>query len=386
MKKSLAGSAILLTLALAGGLVATAAQASAAADAVQAASTTAAPSPEQTADLAARLTALRPTGGSTIAAQLAAQLDIDDDLSAAVIPTACNPSTPVRDWAVAQRADWTAADQLFADAVQWYKPLLNDAVLWSQDAGSTFGLNGEFSTELTNTFRDLRRFWDIDGSGIRMVPMKGTMLTDQARMYRLFHVAYGLNDATSTEYANEVVTTLNQEKFDYGHHPYFSFNAFAFAGAVIPGFDIPKMIVMGDGILEAFKAIGYSDVTAQAILAHEYGHHVQFQRNLFQTTLTGPEATRRTELMADSYAAYFLTHARGDALQYKRIQQFNQVFFQLGDCGFTNGGHHGTHTQRLRAADWGYSVASSAANQGHILPTLTFAGLFETQLPALVAP
>jgi hypothetical protein len=385
MKKSLAGSAILLTLALAGGLVATAAQASAATDAVQAASTAATRSPEQTADLAARLTALRPTGTSTVAGQLEAQVEIDDDLSAAVVPTACNPSTPVRDWAAAQRADWTAADQLFADALNSFQPLLYDAVLWPQDAGSTFGLNGEFSTELTHTFGDLRRFWDIDGSDIRMVPMKGTMLTDQARMYRLFHVVYGLNDAISTALADEVVATMNQEKFDYGNHPFFSFNAFAYPGAVIPGFVVPKMIVMGDGVLEAFKAIGYSDVTAQAILAHEYGHHVQFQRNLFQTTLTGPEATRRTELMADSFAAYFLTHARGDALQYKRIQQFDQVFFQLGDCGFTNPGHHGTHTQRLRAADWGYSVVQNSPNQGHILPSLSFAALFEPQLPALVA-
>lgn len=385
MKKSLAGSAILLTLALAGGLAATSAQASTQPAAGQTSAATQPLSPEQTTALAARLNALRPTGGSTPAAQLNAQVAIDDDLSAAVIPTACNPSTPVRDWAAAQRADWTAADQQLADAVNSFQPLLYDALLWPADSGSTFGLQGEFSTDITHTFRDLGRFWDIDPAGIRLVPMKGTMLTDPARMYRLFHVVYGLPDAISTAFATEVVTAMNQEKFDYGNHPFFSFNAFAYPGAVIPGFVVPKMIVMGDGVLEAFKAIGYSDITAQAILAHEYGHHVQFQRNLFQTTLTGPEATRRTELMADSFAAYFLTHSRGDALQYKRIQQFDQVFFQLGDCGFTNPGHHGTHTQRLRAVDWGYSVVRSAPDQGHILPSLTFAGLFEPQLPIMVA-
>ncbi|GAA0937080.1 hypothetical protein GCM10009554_25100 [Kribbella koreensis] len=383
MKKSLAGSAILLSLVLAGGLAANAAQASTAG--VQTAAATQTVTPEQTAALAAKLNSLRPTDGSTLAAQLNAQVAIDDDLSAAVVPTACNPSTPVRDWAAAQRADWTAADQQFADALNSFQPLLLDALLWPQDAGSTFGLTGEFTTDVTHTFRDLGRFWDIDATGIRLVPMKGTMLTDPARMYRLFHVAYGLPDAISTALATEVVTTVNQPKFDYGNHPFFSFNAFAYPGAVIPGFVIPKMIVMGDGVLEAFKAIGYSDVTAQAILAHEYGHQVQFADNLFTTALTGPEATRRTELMADSFAAYFLTHARGDALQYKRIQQFDQVFFQLGDCGFTNPGHHGTHTQRLRAVDWGYSIVRSAPDQGHILPSRTFAGLFETQLPIIVA-
>jgi hypothetical protein len=382
MKKSLAGSVILLSLALAGGLTANAAQASVTAEVAPAAQ---APSADQTSALASKLNALRPTSSSTIAAQLAAKVAIEDDLSAAVVPTACDPSTPVRTWAAAQRADWTAADQQFANAVNSFQPLLFDALLWPQDSGTTFGLEGEFSTDITHTFRDLGRFWDIDATGIKLVPMKGTMLTSQARMYRLFNVVYGLPDAISTSLATEVVTTMNQPKFDYGNHPFFSFNAFAYPGAVIPGFVISKMIVMGDGVLEAFRALGYSDVTAQAILAHEYGHHVQFQKNLFQSPLTGPEASRRTELMADSFAAYFLTHARGDALQYKRIQQFDQLFFQLGDCGFTNPSHHGTSLQRLRAADWGYSVVQDAPDQGHILPGLTFGTLFESELPIIVA-
>ncbi|WP_112240637.1 hypothetical protein [Kribbella monticola] len=384
MKKSLAGSAILLTLVLAGGPAVTAAQASVSSVAAAPAAVQTL-SPEQTSALAAKLNALRPTDGSTLAAKVQAQVAIDDDLSAAVIPTACNPSTPVRDWAAAQRSDWTAADLQLADAINSFQPLLLDVLLWPQDAGSNFGLSGEFNTDVNHTFRDLGRFWDIDPAGIRLEPMKGTMLTDQARMFRLFNVAYGFPAATATALATEVVTAMNQEKFDHGNHPYFSFNAFAYPGTVIPGFVIPKMIVMGDGVLEAFKAIGYSDVTAQAILAHEYGHHVQFQRNLFQSDLTGPEASRRTELMADSFAAYFLTHARGDALQYKRIQQFDQVFFQLGDCGFTNPSHHGTHAQRLRAADWGYSVVQNSPDQGHILPSLTFANLFEAELPVIVA-
>jgi len=383
MKKSLAGSAILLTLALAGGLATTAAQASVSSVAAAPAAQTL--TPDQTSELAAKLNALRPTDGSTLAAKLQAQVAIDDDLSAAVTPTACNPSTPVRDWAAAQRADWTAADLQLADAINGFKPLLLDVLLWPQDAGSSFGLTGEFSTEVNHTFRNIGQFWDIDPAGIRLEPMKGTMLTDQARMFRLFNVAYGFPAPIATALATQVVTAMKQEKFDYGNHPYFSFNAFAYPGTVMPGFVIPKMIVMGDGVLEAFKAIGYSDVTAQAILAHEYGHHMQFQRNLFQTDLTGSEASRRTELMADSFAAYFLTHARGDALQYKRIQQFDQVFFQLGDCGFTDPSHHGTHTQRLSAADWGYSVVQNSPDQGHILPSLTFANLFEAQLPIIVA-
>ncbi|MGC4940496.1 hypothetical protein [Kribbella sp. DT2] len=38
------------------------------------------------------------------------------------------------------------------------------------------------------------------------------------------------------------------------------------------------------------------------------GHHIQYEDGLFDSTLPAPEATRRTELMADSFSAYFLTH------------------------------------------------------------------------------
>ncbi|MFG2559274.1 hypothetical protein [Streptomyces sp. NPDC048496] len=111
---------------------------------------------------------------------------------------------------------------------------------------------------------------------------------------------------------------------------------------------------MGDGILEALKAVGLRDTAPRAILAHEFGHHVQYEDNLFaNTTLTGPEATRRTELMADAFGTYFLTHSRGEALNTKRVLGSAQSFYEVGDCGFTNPGHHGTPNQRLAASSWG---------------------------------
>ncbi|WP_432949732.1 hypothetical protein ACQPXM_17240 [Kribbella sp. CA-253562] len=398
MKKSLAGSAILLALTLTGGFAATSSPALATATAsaqagsgTDAPSTGAAISPAATLALATKLKALKPVGLPT--AELKERLggdEFDPLIDAALNPAdyRCNPSTPVRDWSVAQRADWTPEDVQLVDAIRWYDPIFYDALLWPGEAGAQFGVNGEFTLPTTHAFRDLGKFWDIRAEGIEhVVPLHGSVLLDRAKMYRIFHVAYGLPEATATAYTEEVVTAMNQEKFDYGNHPFFSFNAFAFAGQTIPGFGVvPASILMGDGILTAFQALGYDDVTAQAILAHEYGHHIQFQRGLFQTTLTGAEATRRTELMADAFASYFLTHARGDALQWKRIQEFDQVFFQLGDCNFSSGNHHGTHKQRLAAAQWGYAVAAGAANQGHVLPSLTFASQFDQKLPELVAP
>ena len=136
--------------------------------------------------------------------------------------------------------------------------------------------------------------------------------------------------------------------------------------------------------MDAYADLGFGDVAPQAILAHEFGHHIQFQLDLFGT-VPSPEATRRTELMADAYAAYYLSHARGAAMQWKRVEQFLQVFYNIGDCLFTNNNHHGTPTQRMAAAEWGYRLADSAQKQGHILTAEEFAALFDASLPQIVA-
>jgi hypothetical protein len=213
------------------------------------------------------------------------------------------------------------------------------------------------------------------------------MLTDRARLTRVFTIGWGFPEPVSASLADQMATLMDTDKFQHGRHPGFTFNAFAIGGLEVPGVGtVPPEIVMGDGVLAGMQAVGLGDVAPQAILAHEYGHHVQFQRDLFNSDLTGPEASRRTELMADAFAAYYLTHPRGATMQWKRVQQFVQVFGQLGDCGFAGDSHHGTPNQRLHSAEWGYGVANDAQKQGHVLPTLTFAAEFEQQLPILVAP
>jgi hypothetical protein len=90
--------------------------------------------------------------------------------------------------------------------------------------------------------------------------------------------------------------------------------------------------------------------------------------------------------MADAYAAYFLTHSRGAAMNRKRVEQFLQVFFQIGDCGFDSPGHHGTPNQRMAAARFGFDIAAQAQKQGHILTAEQFHALFVAKYPQLVAP
>jgi len=63
-----------------------------------------------------------------------------------------------------------------------------------------------------------------------------------------------------------------------------------------------------------------------------------------------------------------------------------KTFYEVGDCAFNDPGHHGTPNQRMRTSTWAADLANAARPQGPILPSLTFAALFEAKLPELVAP
>jgi hypothetical protein len=304
----------------------------------------------------------------------------------ALEPTPCDDNTLVNQWLGRQLTNWSDDAFFYVDYTAMLDLPTYDALFFeNSSANQTFGPKGEYTQRLTKTFKDLQRFWNIQSNDIVLAAMHGGMLQDRSKVIRTYKVVYGLNDADATYYADLVMLVLDAfPELRSGDHPLFTFNAFAQEGFNFPPYGkIPSKVIMGDGIMQAYTGIGYDDVAPQAILAHEFGHQVQFQLNLFGSEET-PEATRRTELMADAYSAYYLSHARGASMQWKRVRQFLQVFFNIGDCSFSSLGHHGTPTQRIAAAEWGYSIANNAQKQGHILTSQEFTKLFEAQLPILV--
>ncbi|QDA60118.1 neutral zinc metallopeptidase [Hymenobacter jejuensis] len=304
----------------------------------------------------------------------------------AIQPTPCDSNTPLNLWLDQQLKDWTSLSFAKVNSTAMLDLPTYDALLFeNSSANQYFGQKGEYTQRLTKTFKDLQRFWNIQSQDIVLAAMHGNMLQDRTKLIRTYKAAFGLSDASAAFYADRVLTFLKASpEMRNGTHPIFTFNAFAQEGFDFPPYGtIPSKIIMGDGIMEAYTALGYDDVAPQAILAHEFGHQVQFQLGLFTNENT-PEATRRTELMADAYSAYYLSHARGASMQWKRVRQFLQVFFNIGDCQFSSTGHHGTPTQRIAAAEFGYNTANDAQKQGHILTAQEFTKLFEAQLPAIV--
>ena len=268
-------------------------------------------------------------------------------------------------------------------------PTYDALIFGKQSASNTFGVNGEYTQQLTSEMKNLKRFWDINSAGIEMVPMHGAdVFSSPERLARTLSVLYGGTAEDNLDLAEMFIELVDSEPaLQGGANPIFSFNAFAYSEKDDPEpLGISDRIIMGDGILQGMTAVGLGDVAPKGILSHEFGHHVQYQDNLFESDLSGPEATRRTELMADAMGTYYLTHARGEALNAARLLKSEKSFYQVGDCSFTSSGHHGTPNQRLNTSTWAAGVANDAANQGHILPSLKFDELFEAKLPDLVKP
>ena len=305
----------------------------------------------------------------------------------------CPPSTPVIDWYLGKVNETIEQEpatfdllynQLLADLIPTYEALY----FQTTDTPQYFGYDGEYTTLMRKTERNVKRFWDIQSSDIQVLGMHGSMLLDVDRSAATYEFLFGLDPATATFFATLVRDAVAESQtLNGGNHPLFSFNAFAFSDF---GGPLADKIVMGDGMLAGYEAMGFGDVALPAVFAHEFAHHIQYENDYFgdpyATTGSSAERTRYTELMADAMSAYYLTHKHGGTMNQKRVAQFLDAFFQIGDCAFTNPGHHGTPNQRMRAAEFGFRLADEAQKQGHILTSAEVHARFVAEYPTIITP
>jgi hypothetical protein len=288
-------------------------------------------------------------------------------------------------------------DEQFAFLVAHQDVLFNvptyDALFFGTPGDPDYALESH-AQQIRNTFRDLRKFWDIQSSDIQLMAMHGDVLLDADRIAKTLTAMVATGQTAPMTPAQiqaeaTAVADFMQTQGDFYDNPLWTLNAFAFSGdgesdPFIAA--LPDKLIMGDGIIEAYDAIGLGDVGVRVILAHEFGHHVQYELGVFDSGPTDPaEATRRTELMADAMAAYYGTHKQGLALNKKRVTDALLSFYTVGDCAFDNPGHHGTPLQRQRAADWGADLAAAATPRSYVLPAATFVELFDQALPQIIS-
>lgn len=266
-----------------------------------------------------------------------------------------------------------------------------DALLFgTEDDRAEYGLPHKYKAPVTQAVTKSRKFWDVDLSDVQTVAMNSGTYTNPVRAARVMQALFPTS--TPEETAEAVVLLgelLDAPGIDGGRNPFFTLNAFAFTaeGETDPMLaGLPDKVVFGEGLASALDALGVGATGAKSVIGHEMAHHVQYEQGYFDSPLTGPEATRRTELMADSFSTYFLAHKHGMNLTGDKLDLAEDALYQVGDCSFTSNGHHGTPNQRLRAAEWGAAKADATRPPFRVLPSDTLYADFERQLPVFVAP
>ena len=235
-----------------------------------------------------------------------------------------------------------------------------------------FGLDGEFTREISSVHERSRDFWSSHSGvddDIRILGAHGSDLADREdKLIPTLEVLFGgsyTEDYTVSDHATDIQELISRLPGGYDH-PLLTFNAFA-TDRVDDRRDGSPSIIIGDGYFEFQRSVGLGSEGPEYALTHEHAHHLQF--SLLATANTEPEegnrgssdqTARRQELMADAFSAYFLAHDSGGKMTAQELSNIHEIAFSVGDCETNNDDrHHGTPQERGCATRWGASIANS---------------------------
>ena len=118
-------------------------------------------------------------------------------------------------------------------------------------------------------------------------------------------------------------------------------------------------IYYGYAIYYDAKAKG-GDIVNAMILAHEYGHQLQY---IFGLPTVSENTARPNELEADGFAGYYLRRPNGyNKTNFSEIAAAYEFAQSIGDYQTTNPGHHGTPAQRRSAVRLGFLLGQYSLN------------------------
>jgi len=160
-----------------------------------------------------------------------------------------------------------------------------------------------------------------------------------------------LKTTTDTNFMNAQMTkiislwggsSLTFRFVDDASNPNSTYNAISYSNG---------KIYYGYAIYYDAKAKG-GDIVNAMILAHEYGHQLQYRYNLPSVS----ESTARpNELEADGFAGYYLRRPNGyNQTTFAQIAAAYEFAQSIGDYQTTSAGHHGTPPQRRSAVRLGF--------------------------------
>ncbi len=102
------------------------------------------------------------------------------------------------------------------------------------------------------------------------------------------------------------------------------------------------------------QALNYGQIVPVMVLAHEYGHQVQYR---YSSVPSVHEYTARaTELESDGYAGYYMR--RGYGASWDEAGPGFNFAYSIGDYYTNSAGHHGTPPQRRSATRLGWYLGA----------------------------
>ena len=225
-----------------------------------------------------------------------------------------------------------------------------------------FGKDGEHTQLVQRLIKDLERFWDLDKE-IKVYGQHNETLNNRDKLIDILW--YLIEDVEEKEHliplADEILYN-NSISPVLPESPFISSDGYASHNG---------SIVVGDGLIQLFAETGLEEeIVWVGILSHEWAHQIQFQHLdlWYPLPFENPaERTRTLELEADFFSGYYMTHKRGATYNWKRAEEFFELFYQAGDCSFEFEQHHGTPLQRKQASYEGFLLAETAKKKGHIL-------------------
>lgn len=245
--------------------------------------------------------------------------------------------------------------------VEYYKTLNTKYVTYYQGE-NYYGENGEYNQLAKKRLRELSKFWNLE----REIYLNGqhtAFLNDRETLSSMIESFDNTvrNRDEAYEKADALIA-LNKDSKNLPENPYFAMDAFTKSNG---------LLVIGDGILKSLVDSGIDEnIAFTGVIAHEWWHQAQFEFSEiwnYKDNLVSSEKSRFTELEADFAGAYFMAHKRGATYNWKRIEEYFQLSFNVGDCLVNSDQHHGTPEQRLAAAKSGHELAESAKKKGKIL-------------------
>jgi hypothetical protein len=130
-------------------------------------------------------------------------------------------------------------------------------------------------------------------------------------------------------------------------------NAFATTDTLVPG--TRGTVLFGRTLLlDELSGHEWGGVAVAGILAHEFGHILQFFTDYGDRLRPLDNTARPMELHADFLAGYYLGLKR--LIGSMDVKAFTDSIYLKGDTNFTSEYHHGTGRERLGAVLAGYKI------------------------------